>query len=176
MPHSLLGLKCVPIVILYLRLNVIQISACVPDGVVCFFTSYLYLESVVGAWYDQGVYGPWKLKCKILSEILVYFKRNQEIHKRTHAHARTHLNISVVCLHICYTYWTTEHTHTHVQIQTHTHKYSYKINVVLFLNSPVLCRVSPGVVANLQKHKLLFIETQDSAETSFALINYIKVK
>ncbi|CAG5059086.1 unnamed protein product [Parnassius apollo] len=62
----------------------VEISACVPDGVVCFFTSYLYLESVVGAWYDQGV------------------------------------------------------------------------------------------VANLQKHKLLFIETQDSAETSFALINYIK--
>ena len=33
-----------------------------------------------------------------------------------------------------------------------------------------------GVVASLQRHKLLFIETQDSAETSFALINYIKVK
>ncbi|XP_022129389.1 general transcription and DNA repair factor IIH helicase subunit XPD [Pieris rapae] len=62
----------------------VEISACVPDGVVCFFTSYLYLESVVGAWYDQGV------------------------------------------------------------------------------------------VASLQRHKLLFIETQDSAETSFALINYIK--
>ncbi|CAG9116729.1 unnamed protein product [Plutella xylostella] len=62
----------------------IEISACVPDGVVCFFTSYMYLESVVGAWYDQGV------------------------------------------------------------------------------------------VATLQRHKLLFIETQDAAETSFALINYIK--
>ncbi|KAF9816881.1 hypothetical protein SFRURICE_012223 [Spodoptera frugiperda] len=62
----------------------VEISASVPDGVVCFFTSYLYLESVVGAWYDQGV------------------------------------------------------------------------------------------VASLQRHKLLFIETQDSAETSFALINYIK--
>ncbi|KPJ11496.1 TFIIH basal transcription factor complex helicase XPD subunit [Papilio machaon] len=62
----------------------VEISACVPDGVVCFFTSYLYLENVVGAWYDQGV------------------------------------------------------------------------------------------VASLQRHKLLFIETQDSAETSFALINYIK--
>ncbi|KAF9424517.1 hypothetical protein HW555_000328 [Spodoptera exigua] len=31
----------------------VEISASVPDGVVCFFTSYLYLESVVGAWYDQ---------------------------------------------------------------------------------------------------------------------------
>ncbi|XP_050349919.1 general transcription and DNA repair factor IIH helicase subunit XPD isoform X2 [Nymphalis io] len=62
----------------------VEIASCVPDGVVCFFTSYMYLESVVGAWYDQGV------------------------------------------------------------------------------------------VASLQRHKLLFIETQDSAETSFALINYIK--
>ncbi|CAG9790776.1 unnamed protein product, partial [Diatraea saccharalis] len=62
----------------------VEVAACVPDGVVCFFTSYMYLESVVGAWYDQGV------------------------------------------------------------------------------------------VASLQRHKLLFIETQDSAETSFALVNYIK--
>ncbi|GBP79904.1 General transcription and DNA repair factor IIH helicase subunit XPD [Eumeta japonica] len=62
----------------------VEIAGCVPDGVVCFFTSYLYLESVVGAWYDQGV------------------------------------------------------------------------------------------VANLQRRKLLFIETQDSAETSFALVNFIK--
>ncbi|XP_067203797.1 general transcription and DNA repair factor IIH helicase subunit XPD-like [Linepithema humile] len=31
-----------------------------------------------------------------------------------------------------------------------------------------------GVVDQLQRHKLLFIETQDSAETSLALINYIK--
>ncbi|KAK6632172.1 General transcription and DNA repair factor IIH helicase subunit XPD [Polyplax serrata] len=62
----------------------VEISSVVPDGVVCFFTSYLYLESVVASWYDQGV-----------------------------------------------------------------------------LN-------------NLQKHKLLFIETQDAAETSLALLNYIK--
>lgn len=64
----------------------VEVSAVVPDGVVCFFTSYLYLESVVASWYDQGV-----------------------------------------------------------------------------LN-------------NLQKHKLLFIETQDAAETSLALLNYIKVE
>lgn len=30
------------------------------------------------------------------------------------------------------------------------------------------------MVDQLQRHKLLFIETQDSAETSLALINYIK--
>lgn len=56
----------------------------VPDGVVCFFTSYLYMENVVAAWYDQGV------------------------------------------------------------------------------------------IDDLQRHKLLFIETQDAAETSLALLNYIK--
>ncbi|XP_041980454.1 general transcription and DNA repair factor IIH helicase subunit XPD [Aricia agestis] len=62
----------------------VEVAAAVPDGVVCFFTSYMYLESVVGAWYDQGV------------------------------------------------------------------------------------------VAALQRHKLLFIETQDAAETSFALLNYVR--
>ncbi|XP_043508237.1 general transcription and DNA repair factor IIH helicase subunit XPD [Frieseomelitta varia] len=62
----------------------VEFAATVPDGLVCFFTSYLYMESVVAAWYDQGV------------------------------------------------------------------------------------------VDQLQRHKLLFIETQDSAETSLALINYIR--
>ena len=61
-----------------------EMVACVPDGVVCFFTSYLYMENVVAAWYEQGV------------------------------------------------------------------------------------------IDNIQRHKLLFIETQDAAETSLALINYIK--
>lgn len=57
----------------------------IPDGIVCFFTSYLYMESVVASWYDQG----------IIDKIL--------------------------------------------------------------------------------RFKLLFIETQDSAETSYALMNYVKV-
>uniref|UniRef100_A0A023F3L9 General transcription and DNA repair factor IIH helicase subunit XPD n=1 Tax=Triatoma infestans TaxID=30076 RepID=A0A023F3L9_TRIIF len=62
----------------------VEICSVVPDGVVCFFTSYLYLESVVASWYDQGV------------------------------------------------------------------------------------------IDSLQRKKLLFIETQDAAETSLALFNYIK--
>lgn len=66
-------------------LFMLKVAANCPDGIVCFFTSYLYLESVVASWYDQGV------------------------------------------------------------------------------------------IDNLQKYKLLFIETQDSAETSFALMYYIKV-
>ena len=32
-----------------------------------------------------------------------------------------------------------------------------------------------GIIDNIQKSKLLFIETQDSAETSVALQNYYKV-
>ena len=62
-----------------------DMASIVPDGVVCFFTSYLYMETVVAAWYDQGV------------------------------------------------------------------------------------------IDQIQRHKLLFIETQDAAETSLALINYIRL-
>lgn len=63
----------------------LEMTNVVPDGIVCFFTSYMYLESVVASWYEQGI------------------------------------------------------------------------------------------IDNLQKKKLLFIETQDAAETSIALINYIQV-
>lgn len=62
----------------------VEVAKTVPDGIVCFFTSYLYLESVVAAWYDQGI------------------------------------------------------------------------------------------VDTLLRYKLLFIETQDNAETSYALMNYVK--
>ncbi|KAF0296353.1 General transcription and DNA repair factor IIH helicase subunit XPD [Amphibalanus amphitrite] len=62
----------------------VDMVTAVPDGVVCFFTSYMYMESVVSSWYDQGI------------------------------------------------------------------------------------------ITQLQKHKLLFIETQDAAETSLALLNYIQ--
>lgn len=64
----------------------LEVANVVPDGIVCFFTSYLYLESVVASWYEQGI------------------------------------------------------------------------------------------IDTLQKKKLLFIETQDAAETSIALINYIQVR
>ena len=32
-----------------------------------------------------------------------------------------------------------------------------------------------GIISNIQRNKLLFIETQDAAETSLALHNYQKV-
>lgn len=89
----------------------VEFAATVPDGLVCFFTSYLYMESVVAAWY---VHNCIKV-CAIIHGITL---------------------------------------------------------IVLCVNS--ISRYDQGVVDQLQRHKLLFIETQDSAETSFALINYIK--
>ncbi|KAH9392652.1 General transcription and DNA repair factor IIH helicase subunit XPD [Tyrophagus putrescentiae] len=62
----------------------VELSAVVPDGIVCFFTSYLYMEQIIASWYEQGI------------------------------------------------------------------------------------------IDSVQKNKLLFIETQDAAETSLALYNYVK--
>uniref|UniRef100_A0A8C2WY42 DNA 5'-3' helicase n=1 Tax=Cyclopterus lumpus TaxID=8103 RepID=A0A8C2WY42_CYCLU len=32
-----------------------EMSAIVPDGIVAFFTSYMYMENIVAAWYEQGI-------------------------------------------------------------------------------------------------------------------------
>ncbi|KAL7066765.1 DNA repair helicase family protein [Cryptosporidium serpentis] len=34
---------------------VLEISKKVPDGIVCFFSSYLYMEQVLGQWYESGI-------------------------------------------------------------------------------------------------------------------------
>ncbi|EJW86627.1 excision repair cross-complementing rodent repair deficiency [Wuchereria bancrofti] len=34
---------------------VLELASLVPDGVVVFFTSYLYMENVISTWYDQGI-------------------------------------------------------------------------------------------------------------------------
>ena len=41
----------------FLSCDCTQVDICssVPDGVVCFFPSYFYLETIVGAWNDMGV-------------------------------------------------------------------------------------------------------------------------
>jgi DNA excision repair protein ERCC-2 len=44
----------------------------------------------------------------------------------------------------------------------------------LYLESVVASWYDQGIIDSLQKKKLLFIETQDAAETSLALFNYIK--
>ncbi|XP_048732023.2 general transcription and DNA repair factor IIH helicase subunit XPD-like [Ostrea edulis] len=33
----------------------VEFCSVVPDGIVCFFTSYIYMESTVAAWYEQGI-------------------------------------------------------------------------------------------------------------------------
>lgn len=34
---------------------IVEMAGVVPDGMVCFFTSYTYMESIVAAWYEQGI-------------------------------------------------------------------------------------------------------------------------
>uniref|UniRef100_A0A673L9Z3 DNA 5'-3' helicase n=1 Tax=Sinocyclocheilus rhinocerous TaxID=307959 RepID=A0A673L9Z3_9TELE len=33
----------------------LEMSAIVPDGIVAFFTSYIYMENIVASWYEQGI-------------------------------------------------------------------------------------------------------------------------
>lgn len=33
----------------------IEMSSIVPDGIVCFFTSYIYMEQIIASWYEQGI-------------------------------------------------------------------------------------------------------------------------
>jgi DNA excision repair protein ERCC-2 len=41
----------------------IEQAKCVPDGIVAFFPSYLYMESIVAAWHDMGILEEvWKYK------------------------------------------------------------------------------------------------------------------
>jgi len=32
---------------------VLELSLVVPDGIVCFFTSYIYMENTVASWFEQ---------------------------------------------------------------------------------------------------------------------------
>jgi DNA excision repair protein ERCC-2 len=36
-------------------LLLVEMSNIVPDGIVCFFTSYSYMENIVANWYEQGI-------------------------------------------------------------------------------------------------------------------------
>eukprot|EP01119_Soliformovum_irregulare_P012540 TRINITY_DN3266_c0_g1_i1.p1 TRINITY_DN3266_c0_g1~~TRINITY_DN3266_c0_g1_i1.p1 ORF type:complete len:778 (+),score=213.38 TRINITY_DN3266_c0_g1_i1:151-2484(+) len=33
----------------------VEMSACVPDGIVCFFTSYIYMEEIISMWNEMGI-------------------------------------------------------------------------------------------------------------------------
>ena len=45
----------------------------------------------------------------------------------------------------------------------------------LYLENVVATWYDHAIISDLQRHKLVFIETQDDAETSLALLNYMKV-
>ena len=36
----------------------LEMSGVVPDGIVAFFTSYMYMENIVASWYEQVRTGP----------------------------------------------------------------------------------------------------------------------
>ncbi len=83
----------------------IEMSKSVPDGVVAFFPSYLYMESIVAAWNDMASTCLDQSRCS--------------------------------CAHNC--------------------------------------NGLQGILNEVWKHKLIFVETPDAAETSIALENYRKV-
>ena len=33
----------------------VELAATVPDGLVCFFVSYLYMDQIISKWHDMGV-------------------------------------------------------------------------------------------------------------------------
>ena len=33
----------------------VELSATIPDGIVCFFVSYLYMDQIVARWNDMGI-------------------------------------------------------------------------------------------------------------------------
>ncbi|PVD26612.1 hypothetical protein C0Q70_14289 [Pomacea canaliculata] len=33
----------------------VEMASIVPDGIVCFFTSYIYMETIAASWYEQGI-------------------------------------------------------------------------------------------------------------------------
>jgi DNA excision repair protein ERCC-2 len=85
----------------------IDMAKTVPDGVVAFFPSYLYMESIVSAWYDM------------VSEIRIMGRAK----------------ISIV---------------------------GERLTI-------------KGILSEVWKHKLLFVETPDAMETSVALKNFREV-
>lgn len=88
-------------------------SAVVPDGIVAFFTSYIYMENIVASWYEQVGVG---------DALLLSGSQTTPLKEST----------------------------------------------------PGFCL--QGILENIQKNKLIFIETQDAAETSMALEKYQEVR
>ncbi len=55
----------------------VDLAGAIPDGIVCFFTSYMYMERAVEAWHRDGILA------KVLERKLVFIEtkvRNQWVH------------------------------------------------------------------------------------------------
>ena len=37
----------------------VELAAAIPDGIVCFFVSYSYMDSIVSRWNDMGILKAW---------------------------------------------------------------------------------------------------------------------
>lgn len=98
----------------------LEMSAIVPDGIVAFFTSYMYMENIVASWYEQ------------VSARKILFPPYLFVYKK-----------------------------------------KFNLTVLLFF-FPRVCL--QGILENIQRNKLIFIETPDAAETSMALEKYQEVR
>ena len=54
----------------------VELSATIPDGIVCFFVSYLYMDQIVAKWHDMGILQVCSCQgtaacCKVFSEPLL---------------------------------------------------------------------------------------------------------
>lgn len=52
---------------------VLELASIVPDGIVVFFTSYVYMENVVAAWYEQVLFAYHLLSKFSLFLSLIFF-------------------------------------------------------------------------------------------------------
>lgn len=103
----------------------LEMSAIVPDGIVAFFTSYVYMENIVASWYEQVSVK----SCD--SQMCLLWRLGKCVAQPPQR---------VVS-------WPTD----------------------------LLNMFSQGILENIQKNKLIFIETPDAAETSMALEKYQEV-
>nr|CAD7407958.1 unnamed protein product [Timema poppensis] len=132
----------------------VEVAQAVPDGVVCFFTSYMYLESVRAI---QIVF-----TCHIFA-IPIVSKGNDQV--AISSRFETREDVAVV----------RNYGQLLVEVaQAVPDGVVCFFTSYMYLESVVASWYDQGVVDSLQRSKLLFIETQDAAETSLALLNYIK--
>ena len=51
----LTGTCCCPGVVRNYGKMLVELASVVPDGIVCFFVSYLYMDQIVTSWHEMGI-------------------------------------------------------------------------------------------------------------------------